>query len=55
MLRALLAKPAPPGPPAGYYICLDRERSSCECLGFSKHGHCKHVSGLTVLRQRGLI
>ena len=40
---------------ARYNVCLDGERSSCECIGFSKHGHCKHVSGLAVLRQRGLI
>jgi hypothetical protein len=40
---------------ARYHVNLDGERSSCECLGFTKHGHCKHVEGLTVLRQRGLI
>jgi hypothetical protein len=40
---------------ARYNVCLDGERSSCECIGFSKHGHCRHVEGLTVLRQRNLI
>lgn len=27
--------------------------TSCECLGFLAHGHCKHIDGLTALiRQR---
>jgi hypothetical protein len=40
---------------ARYIVCLDGEQSTCECIGFGKHGRCKHVSGLAVLRQRGLI
>ena len=40
---------------ARYNVCLNGQQSTCECIGFSKHGHCKHVSGLTVLRQRNLI
>jgi hypothetical protein len=40
---------------ARYNVCLDGERSSCECPGFLRWGRCKHVSGLAVLRQRGLI
>jgi hypothetical protein len=40
---------------ARYDVCLNGERSSCECPGFLHHGRCKHVSGLTVLRQRNLI
>jgi hypothetical protein len=23
--------------------------SSCECLGFLRHGHCKHIQGLAAL------
>jgi hypothetical protein len=40
---------------ARYNVCLNGAQSTCECLGFSKHGRCKHVSGLAALRQRGLI
>jgi hypothetical protein len=40
---------------ARYNVNLDGQQSTCECLGFCKHGHCKHVSGLTVLRQRNLL
>jgi hypothetical protein len=29
--------------------------SSCECLGFLRHGHCKHVQGLTALIGHGLL
>jgi hypothetical protein len=25
------------------------EDCSCECLGFLRHGHCKHVAGLAAL------
>src|SRR5262245_15345417 len=28
-------------------------RHSCECLGFLRPGHCKHVEGLLALRQAG--
>ena len=40
---------------ARYNVCLSGEQSSCECLGYLKHGHCRHIEGLAVLRQRGLI
>ncbi len=26
---------------------------SCECLGFLRHGHCKHVEGLLALIGKG--
>jgi hypothetical protein len=33
-----------------YHVRVDGPRdSSCECLGFLRHGHCKHVQGLTAL------
>lgn len=28
-----------------------RADCSCECLGFLRHGHCRHVSGLLALRR----
>lgn len=41
---------------AGQYdVCLNGPQSTCECKGFLHHGHCKHVDGLTTLRQRNLI
>ena len=29
--------------------------ASCECLGFLRHGKCKHVQGLTALVGHGLV
>ncbi len=26
---------------------------SCECLGFLRHGHCRHVQGLLALLEQG--
>ena len=40
---------------AHYDVCLNGPQSTCECKGFLRHGHCKHVDGLTTLRQRNLI
>lgn len=31
------------------------EDCSCECLGFIRHGHCKHVAGLAALIWQGQI
>jgi hypothetical protein len=36
---------------ASYNVCLDGARSTCDCLGFLKHHHCKHVEGLAALAQ----
>ncbi len=40
---------------ARYNVCLNGEQSTCDCPGHSYRGRCKHVDGLTVLRQRGSI
>ena len=40
---------------ARYDVCLNGQQSSCECKGFLHRGRCKHVDGLTSLRQRNLI
>ena len=38
-----------------YDVLLSGNESSCTCKGHTYRGHCKHVDGLTVLRQRNLI
>ena len=33
-----------------YHVRVGEPRDcSCECLGFLRHGHCKHVQGLAAL------
>ena len=36
-----------------YHVLLDARDgySSCDCLGYLRHGHCKHVAGILTLRQ----
>jgi hypothetical protein len=29
------------------------EECSCECMGFLRHGHCRHIEGLRALIERG--
>ena len=36
-----------------YAVNLNRRQSSCECKGFLKHGHCKHVDAPNVLVNLG--
>jgi hypothetical protein len=36
-----------------YDVCLDNTGQTCECMGFLRHGHCKHVAGLMALRNAG--
>ncbi|MSQ95700.1 MAG: hypothetical protein EXR98_14235 [Gemmataceae bacterium] len=31
------------------------KESSCECLGFLRHGRCKHVQGLAALIGHGML
>jgi hypothetical protein len=38
-----------------YDVLLDPERPACECRGFLRHGHCKHVASLSALRTQGLV
>ncbi|MBY0525070.1 MAG: hypothetical protein K2R98_16820 [Gemmataceae bacterium] len=36
-----------------YHVVIDvgpHRQHSCECLGFLRHGHCKHVDGIMALR-----
>jgi len=41
------------GPGEEYDVLLDGQFSSCECMGFLRHGHCKHVEALTALVKCG--
>jgi hypothetical protein len=36
-----------------YNVLLDGARSTCECLGYLKHGHCKHSAGLQAIITSG--
>ncbi len=39
-----------------YHVRVGLERdSTCECLGFLRHGQCKHVQGLAALIGHGLL
>jgi hypothetical protein len=39
-----------------YHVLLDGENGhSCECKGFLRWDHCKHVEGLLALRAQGLL
>jgi hypothetical protein len=41
------------GDTSEYDINLSAEGQTCECRGFLRHGHCKHVDGLKALRVAG--
>jgi hypothetical protein len=39
-----------------YHVRVGRPADcSCECLGFLRHGRCRHVLGLLALIRRGLL
>ncbi len=38
---------------APYHVCLDGEATSCECRGYNRWGHCRHVCGLASLIEHG--
>jgi hypothetical protein len=41
------------GETACYDVNLDGQFSSCECKGFLRHNHCKHLESLTALQNAG--
>jgi hypothetical protein len=36
-----------------YHVNLSGTDSTCDCKGFTSHGHCKHCESLLALHQRG--
>lgn len=37
-----------------YHVCFeDQFNHTCECKGFLRHGHCKHLDSLKALREAG--
>jgi hypothetical protein len=36
-----------------YHVCLDGQRSTCDCLGWCRWGHCKHIDSLAKLLAEG--
>ena len=38
-----------------YCCCLNGTESTCECMGFLAHGHCKHIESLAELVAAGLL
>jgi hypothetical protein len=39
-----------------YHVCFqDEQNHNCECKGFLRHGHCKHIDSLKALRDAGRI
>jgi hypothetical protein len=40
---------------ANYDVLIDGRRSTCDCLGFSRFGYCRHIQGLAVLIAKGRI
>src|SRR5262245_12342670 len=42
-----------PGEPVAYDVLIDGARSSCECKGFLRHHHCKHLEGIESLIKAG--
>ena len=41
------------GAEEAYHVNLNGSQSSCECKGFLRHGHCKHIVGLAALIAAG--
>ena len=35
-----------------YSVCIDGTRSTCECKGYLRWGHCKHVDACTAITAR---
>ena len=38
-----------------YAVNIDGRMSACECMGYLRHGHCKHVDTLRELHAAGTI
>lgn len=42
-------------PDAPYWPVLSKAGDSCQCRGFQKHDHCKHLEMLSALDKAGLL
>jgi hypothetical protein len=51
MTKAATAENPEPGTP--YAVNVDGERSTCECKGHLRWGHCRHVESLLALQKAG--
>lgn len=38
-----------------YHVNIDGKCSSCECKGYLKHWHCRHIESLTALINAGKV
>ena len=36
-----------------YHVNVEGDRKTCECKGYLRHSHCKHVDGLAALLAAG--
>ena len=43
------------GPHDRYDVLLQGEHSTCECKGFLRHHHCKHLGAIYALAEKGHI
>jgi hypothetical protein len=50
-----ISKVSTDGVEADYAVALERQGHSCECLGFLRHGHCKHSDSIRKLLELGKI
>src|SRR5215510_3340267 len=41
--------------PGNYDVVVEGNGGRCECKGFLRHHHCKHVDALRVLLERGAL
>jgi hypothetical protein len=42
-----------PDEPDAYDVAIGPDTASCECKGHLRHGHCKHLDSVRVLRDTG--
>jgi hypothetical protein len=48
-----LEKIGPEAEESRHHVCLETDRRTCECKGFTRWGHCKYTDGLAALQAAG--